>query len=80
MNLLKNNKIIITGACGFIGSHLVEYLYKQNYDIIAFDRYNPNKDIGWLKNSKIRDQIYNLITYLIIYQCKTFLLQVQKVF
>ena len=50
-------KIIVTGACGFIGSHLVEYLYKKNYDIIAFDRYNPNNDIGWLKNSKIRDKI-----------------------
>ena len=45
-------KIIVTGAFGFIGSHLVEFLVKKNFKVIAFDRYNPNQDIGWLKSSK----------------------------
>jgi NAD dependent epimerase/dehydratase len=47
-----SKKILITGATGFIGSHLTEFLVKKGYKIIAFDRYNPNSDYGWLKNSK----------------------------
>ena len=42
-------KILITGATGFIGSHLTEMLVEKGYNIIAFDRYNPNNDYGWLK-------------------------------
>ena len=46
-----NNKILITGATGFIGSHLTEYLVEKGFDVIAFDRYNPNNDWGWLEGS-----------------------------
>ncbi len=52
-----NNKILVTGACGFIGSHLVEYLIENNYQVIAFDRYNSNNDYGWLNNSKYLNDI-----------------------
>ena len=45
-------KIFITGAAGFIGSHLCEMAVKKNFKVIAFDRYNSNNDIGWLKNSE----------------------------
>ena len=48
---MSKNKILVTGATGFIGSHLTEYLTKKGYNVIAFDRYNPNNDHGWLKNS-----------------------------
>ena len=51
------NKILITGACGFIGSHLVETLIKKNFSIVAFDRYNINNDYGWLQHSKYIDEI-----------------------
>ena len=34
------NKILITGADGFIGSHLVEYMVKKNYNVKAFTLYN----------------------------------------
>ena len=44
------NKILITGAAGFIGSHLTEYLLKKNYSITAFDRYNSFNSFGWLDN------------------------------
>ena len=44
------NKILITGADGFIGSHLTEYLLKKNYSITAFDRYNSFNSFGWLDN------------------------------
>lgn len=48
---MSKNKILVTGATGFIGSHLTEYLTKKGYNVIAFDRYNSNNDHGWLKNS-----------------------------
>ena len=46
-------KILVTGATGFIGSHLSELLVRKGFKVIAFDRYNPNSDYGWLKNSKL---------------------------
>tara|TARA_Y100000748_G_scaffold304091_1_gene311743 strand:- start:2348 stop:3328 length:981 start_codon:yes stop_codon:yes gene_type:complete len=45
-------KILITGATGFIGSHLTEYFVKSGYAVKAFDRYNPNNHWGWLENSQ----------------------------
>ena len=48
------NKILITGATGFIGSHLSELCIKKGYDVIAFDRYNSNNDWGWLEFSKYK--------------------------
>ena len=50
-------KILITGATGFIGSHLTEYLVEVGYDVVAFDRYNPNNHWGWLENSKYKYDI-----------------------
>ena len=43
-------KILITGATGFIGSHLTEYLVEKGFNVVAFDRYNSNNDWGWLEN------------------------------
>lgn len=48
-------KVLITGATGFIGSHLTEYLIKKGFDVIAFDRYNSNNDWGWLEHSKYKN-------------------------
>lgn len=50
-----SKKIVITGGCGFIGSHLVELLSKSN-EVIAFDRYNSESDHYWLTNSKFKDR------------------------
>jgi len=47
-----NKKILITGATGFIGSHLAELYVNEGFDVVAFDRYNPNGDWGWLEQSK----------------------------
>lgn len=43
-----NEKILVTGADGFIGSHLVEELVKNGYDVKAFVYYNSFNDWGWL--------------------------------
>ena len=40
--------ILVTGACGFIGSHLVEELVRQNYKVTAFAFYNSRNSNGWL--------------------------------
>jgi len=50
-------KILITGATGFIGSHLTEYLVEKDFNVIAFDRYNSNNDWGWLENSKYKNDL-----------------------
>ena len=44
------NKVLITGADGFIGSHLTEELIKKGYDVRAFVYYNSFNSWGWLDN------------------------------
>ena len=55
MNTLTNSKILITGATGFIGSHLTESMVEKGYSVIAFDRYNSNNDWGWLEQSQYKN-------------------------
>ena len=46
--ILKNKKVLVTGADGFIGSHLVERLLKEGAQIRAFVYYNAFNHWGWL--------------------------------
>lgn len=48
---LKKNKILVTGAGGFIGSHVVEALHEQGFDVRAFVRYNSRNGWGWLESA-----------------------------
>lgn len=45
---MSDKKILITGADGFIGSHLTEELVKRGYSVKAFVYYNSFNTWGWL--------------------------------
>jgi len=53
MNLL-GKKVLVTGADGFIGSHLVEHLVEQGADVRAFVYYNSFNSWGWLDEADDR--------------------------
>lgn len=43
-------KALITGADGFIGSHLTELLVREGYEVKALSQYNSFNYWGWLEN------------------------------
>ena len=43
-----NDKILVTGADGFIGSHLTDKLIEMGFDVRAFVQYNSFNSWGWL--------------------------------
>ena len=45
---MSQKKILVTGADGFIGSHLTEMLVRDGYDVRAFVMYNSSNSWGWL--------------------------------
>lgn len=50
-------KALITGAGGFIGSHLAELCIEEGYELTAFVHYNSRNDWGWLEESRYRSQM-----------------------
>lgn len=49
---LSRKKILVTGADGFIGSHLVEELIRRGHDVRAFVLYNSFNSWGWLDDAE----------------------------
>ena len=51
-------KVLITGAEGFIGSHLTELLVRDGHSVRAFVLYNSFNSWGWLEDcaAEVRDQ------------------------
>jgi len=49
MDLLSRKNVLVTGAGGFIGSHLVESLVRQGSKVTAFVHYNSRGDSGLMK-------------------------------
>lgn len=48
---MSGKKILVTGADGFIGSHLTEELVRRGHDVRAFVLYNSFNSWGWLDRS-----------------------------
>lgn len=47
---MKNLNVLVTGADGFIGSHLCEELIQQGFKVKALVEYNSSNSIGWLND------------------------------
>ena len=54
---LNGKKVVVTGADGFIGSHLVEELVRQGSKVVALSYYNSFNTWGWLE--EIEPQLKN---------------------
>lgn len=56
---MNYKKVLVTGADGFIGSHLTEKLLKAGYDVRAFVYYNSFNSWGWLDtlNREVKDDL-----------------------
>ncbi|MDB9818860.1 NAD-dependent 4,6-dehydratase LegB [Pelagibacterales bacterium] len=50
-------KVLVTGADGFIGSHLTEKLFKEGFEVRALSQYNSFNDWGWLEHIEFKDDI-----------------------
>lgn len=61
-------RVIVTGGCGFIGSHLVEHLYKNtNWNIYVIDKlnyaskgYSRLRDCGLMNNNRVKVYSFDL--------------------
>ena len=45
-------RVLVTGACGFIGSHFVEKLIENKIDVLALAKYDSRNQRGWLDQIK----------------------------
>ena len=51
------SSVLVTGADGFIGSHLTELLVREGYKVKALSQYNSFNHWGWLEDVECREQI-----------------------
>lgn len=54
----KTDTLLITGAGGFIGSHLTELMLERGYKVRAFVHYNNMNTWGWLETSKYKKEVH----------------------
>lgn len=50
-------KVLVTGADGFIGSHLTEMLVEKGYQVKALSHYNSFNNWGWLEDIDCKDKV-----------------------
>ena len=54
---MTSSPVLVTGAAGFIGSHLTELLVAQGHRVRALVHYNSRNDWGWLEDSLVAKDI-----------------------
>jgi NAD dependent epimerase/dehydratase len=52
-----STKVLLTGADGFIGSHLTEMLVSEGYQVKALSQYNSFNNWGWLEDVNCKEHI-----------------------
>ena len=57
MDQIVRKNVLVTGADGFIGSHLVEALVAEGYKVKALSQYNSFNNWGWIENVNCKDKI-----------------------
>lgn len=57
LDALRGTRVLVTGAGGFIGSHLTERLVQLGANVRALVHYNALGSRGWLEQSPVRDSI-----------------------
>jgi len=57
VNTLSGRTVLVTGADGFIGSHVVERLAADGANVRAMCLYNSNGSAGWLDESPVRRDV-----------------------
>ena len=55
--MIKIKTALVTGADGFIGSHLTEILASKGYQVKALSQYNSFNNWGWLEDICCKDKI-----------------------
>ena len=53
----ENKKVLVTGADGFIGSHLVELLFAEGFSVKALAQYTSFNSWGWLEDVNCKEDI-----------------------
>jgi dTDP-glucose 4,6-dehydratase len=54
---IKGKPVLVTGAGGFIGSHLTEELVRQGARVRALVHYRGNGEWGWLDQSTVKNDV-----------------------
>jgi len=53
----SSKKVLVTGADGFIGSHLVEMLFAEGFSVKALAQYNSFNNWGWIEDITCKEEI-----------------------
>ena len=53
-------KILVTGGCGYIGSHTVIELLNNNYEVVVIDNFSNSKEDTVNKIKKITNKNFDL--------------------
>jgi len=55
--MAKDINVLVTGANGFIGSHLTELLISKKYNVRALSEYNSFNNWGWLEDIECKGEV-----------------------